>query len=59
MNRLIDIPFDYVWMAEQSKEPGKQFKRYVAAYVRHNHPGYELVKIHKMKAEIKRKEGGD
>ncbi|NIK11166.1 hypothetical protein [Alkalibacillus almallahensis] len=54
MSRIIDIPHDYKWMAKQAKEPGAFFKRYVAAYVRHNHPGYELVKINKMKAEIKK-----
>ncbi|MFD2637717.1 hypothetical protein [Piscibacillus salipiscarius] len=48
------IPDVYVWIAQSSKNPGIQFKRYVAAYVRHNFPGYRLKRIEKMTAILER-----
>lgn len=59
MSDRIRIPYDYVWMAKNSKDPGRTFKRYVAAFVRHSCPGYELVRIEQMDAVIKKigKEG--
>ena len=48
------IPYEYVWIAQNSKNPRKQFKKYVAAYVRQNFPGYTLKRIEKMTAILER-----
>ncbi|QAS52832.1 hypothetical protein HLI_11805 [Halobacillus litoralis] len=52
--RKIAIPYCYVWMVEESKDPGRMFKTYVGGYVRNTHPGWDLVRIEKMNAIIKR-----
>ena len=52
------IPDVYVWIAQNSKNPGIQFKRYVAAYVRQNFPGWRLKRIEKMKAVIVKEKDG-
>ncbi|WP_162297867.1 hypothetical protein [Halalkalibacillus sediminis] len=54
MLREIVIPHDYVWMAKQSKNPGQLYKRYVAAYVRRNCPGWSLKRINKKIAVIEK-----
>ncbi|WP_406944512.1 hypothetical protein ACJA3J_15165 [Halobacillus sp. SY10] len=54
MNRKITIPYYYVWMVEGASSPGQLFKRYVQSYVRNTCPGWELVKIEKMNAIIKK-----
>ncbi|WP_163526651.1 hypothetical protein [Halobacillus ihumii] len=54
--REVAIPHHYEWMTEGSKNRGKLFKRYIAAYVKHNYPGWYLSKITGRKAIIKLKE---
>lgn len=53
--RRIAIPYFYKWIAQDCSSPGETFKRYVAAYVRHNYPGWELNKIERMNALIERR----
>ncbi|MCP3026636.1 hypothetical protein [Halobacillus sp. A5] len=55
MKREVPIPYHYVWMVQDHQDPGKSFKRYVDAYVRHNFPGWGLVRINGMKAQINKK----
>lgn len=52
--REVTIPHVYISLSKDSQEPGRLFKRYVAEYVRHSYPGYQLKKIEKMTAIIEK-----
>ena len=50
--REIPIPHFYLGFVKGARDPGRLFRRYVAAYVRNTHPGWQLVRIKGMKAVI-------
>ncbi|WP_176140710.1 hypothetical protein [Halobacillus salinus] len=55
MNKqAIPIPYIYKGIAQETSSPGETFKRYVEAYVRHNFPGWKVVRIKQMNAICKK-----
>ncbi|MBM7696601.1 hypothetical protein JOD44_001718 [Salimicrobium jeotgali] len=52
--RKVAIPHAYISLSKDSQDPGRLFKKYVAGYVRHSYPGYQLKRIEKMTAIIER-----
>ncbi|SDX61741.1 hypothetical protein SAMN04488081_0840 [Salimicrobium album] len=52
----VAIPHAFISLSKDSHEPGRLFKKYVAGYVRHSYPGYQLKRIEKMTAIIERRQ---